>query len=326
MSSTVLGTPTAPALAPEEWKPRAAAHAARADALTAVWRQARDAGRKHAVEDFLFTYYPTRIAHLRRWHPGAGVTLALSDGGPGTSGADTTDPHTVGSDATDPDDRTTWRWHAATPRTATAPASVTLDRDAFLADRGDTVRYVRELLSATASRPGTFGCFGLHEWAMVYRDREAGRDQRHPLPLRLGHAGTDAVVEANPVRCSHFDAFRFFTPEATGLNQLRPERATQVGMEQPGCLHANMDLYKWCLKLGPAVPGDLLLDAFELARDIRWTDMAASPYDVSEYGVAAVEIETPHGKAEYVRRQREYTRRSYALRVRLVEVCDLLTT
>jgi hypothetical protein len=316
--STVLGSNderAAEAMFPEEWLPVAAAHAERADALTAVWRAARAAGRKHAVEDFLFTYYPTRMTHLRRWHPGAGVALVLPDG----AAAEAPDP--------DPEDRTTWRWHRTTRSDGAPPGpgsldTVTLDLDAFLADRGDTVRYVRDLLSATASRPGTFGCFGLHEWAMVYRDREAGRDQRHPLPLRLGHAGTDAVVEANPVRCSHFDAFRFFTPEATGRNQLQPTRDAQIGMEQPGCLHANMDLYKWCLKLGPAVPGDLLLDAFELARDIRWTDMAASPYDVSEYGVAAVEIETPHGKAEYVQRQREYARRSDGLRRRLIDVCD----
>jgi hypothetical protein len=316
--STVLGSNderAAEAMFPEEWLPVAAAHAERADALTAVWRAARAAGRKHAVEDFLFTYYPTRMTHLRRWHPGAGVALVLPDG----AAAEAPDP--------DPEDRTTWRWHRTTRSDGAPPGpgsldTVTLDLDAFLADRGDTVRYVRDLLSATASRPGTFGCFGLHEWAMVYRDRGAGRDQRHPLPLRLGHAGTDAVVEANPVRCSHFDAFRFFTPEATGRNQLQPTRDAQIGMEQPGCLHANMDLYKWCLKLGPAVPGDLLLDAFELARDIRWTDMAASPYDVSEYGVAAVEIETPHGKAEYVQRQREYARRSDGLRRRLIDVCD----
>lgn len=325
------------ALPPEEWLPLAAAHAARADALTAVWREARAAGRKHAVEDFLFTYYPTRIAHLRRWHPGPGVALRLPDD---VAVADTPGPGTADPARPDPDDRRTWRWYAtagardaetssapgaeaAAPGTARpAMVTVTLDLGAFLADRGDTVRYVRELLTATASRPGTFGCFGLHEWAMVYRDREAGRDQRHPLPLRLGHAGTDAVVEANPVRCSHFDAFRFFTPEATGRNLLRPTRATQVGLEQPGCLHANMDLYKWCLKLGPAVPGDLLLDAFELARDIRWTDMAASPYDVSEYGVAAVPIETPQGKAEYVRRQRSFAERSAVLRRRLTAVCD----
>ncbi|MFD7311315.1 3-methyladenine DNA glycosylase [Promicromonospora sp. NPDC059942] len=335
------------ALPPEVWLPLAAAHAERADALTAVWRAARAAGRKHAIEDFLFTYYPTRIAHLRRWHPGAGVALALPDGGTLTSdgegltspdGGGAADPTAsgnpggagrpaTGTDAPDPEDRTAWRWHRTDRADGVAPNSgprdvVTLDREAFLADRGDTVRYVRELLTATASRPGTFGCFGLHEWAMVYRNREAGRDQRHPLPLRLGHEGTDAVVEANPVRCSHFDAFRFFTPEATSRNQLRPTRAAQVGMEQPGCLHANMDLYKWCLKLGPAVPGDLLLDAFELARDIRWTDMAASPYDVSEYGVAAVRIETPDGKAEYVRRQRDFARRSGALRQRLLRVCD----
>jgi hypothetical protein len=43
---------------------------------------------------------------------------------------------------------------------------------------------------------------------------------------------------------------------------------------------------------------------------------------VSEYGVAAVEIETPHGKAEYVQRQREYARRSDGLRRRLIDVCD----
>jgi hypothetical protein len=85
-----------------------------------------------------------------------------------------------------------------------------------------------------------------------------------------------------------------------------------------------MDLYKWCLKLGPAVPGALLLDAFELARDIRYTDMQASPYDVAGYGLEAVTIETPAGKAEYVRRQREFAARSQRLRGRLLEVCDVL--
>lgn len=33
------------------------------------------------------------------------------------------------------------------------------------------------------------------------------------------------------------------------------------------------------MKLGPLVPGHLLLDAFELARDIRLLDMQAAPYD-----------------------------------------------
>src|SRR5699024_9447591 len=67
------------------------------------------------------------------------------------------------------------------------------------------------------------------------------------------------------------------------LNAEELTRATQVQREQPGCLHAGMDLYKWAGKLGPLIPGDLLLDTFELARDIREVDMQASPYDVSEY-------------------------------------------
>jgi hypothetical protein len=283
----------------DAWRPRAQAHADRADDLTRVWREARERGEKHAIEDFLFTYYPTRVAQLRRWHPGAGTVLA------------------------DADEHPSWRWY----RETTLPdggSGAALDVAAFLADRGDTVAYVRALVGATASRPGSFGCFGLHEWAMVYRDARAGRDHRHPLPLRLGHDGTDAVVESHRIACSHFDAFRFFTPEARDRNLLAPTRERQPALEQPGCLHAGMDLYKWCLKLGPAVPGDLLLDAFELARDIRYTDMAAAPYDVSAYGVPAVTIETPEGKAEYVRRQRGFAERGQAVRARLLAVCDAL--
>jgi hypothetical protein len=153
---------------------------------------------------------------------------------------------------------------------------------------------------------------------MVYRER-AG-EHRHALPLRLGESGTDAVVEAHRIRCTHIDAYRFFTPDAVARNTVQPTRETQVAMEQPGCLHANMDLYKWALKLGPLVPGDLLLDCFALAAEIRRTDMQASPYDVSRFGLEPVAIETPEGKAEYVRRQRGFAARSAVLRERLVDV------
>ena len=141
--------------------------------------------RRHPVLDFLFTYYSESPGRLRRWHPGPDVALAGAA------------PHAG------------WRWY-----TQDADGTVRLDAAAFLADRGDTVRFVRRLLAATAERPAFSGCFGLHEWAMVYRDRET----RHPVPLRLGQQGTDAVVEAHPIRCTHFDAFRFFTPDA-----VRPE-------------------------------------------------------------------------------------------------------
>ncbi|MET4225227.1 3-methyladenine DNA glycosylase [Oerskovia enterophila] len=294
-------------LGSDTWVPLAVAHATRADALTAGWRERKARGEKHAVEDFLFTYYPTRPTQLRRWHPGAGVALSPTGG------------RTPDDVAPLLAERADWRWY----RTE-ATGAVTLDVEAFLADRGDTVRYARELLAATASRPATLGCFGLHEWAMVYRDHAEGRDHRHPLPLRLGAQGTDEVVASHPVRCSHFDAFRFFTPEAVSLNRLQPTRETQPALEQPGCLHANMDLYKWATKLSPAAPSGLVLDAFELARDIRWIDMKASPYDVSSYGESPVAIETPEGKAEYVRLQRGFAERSAGLRARLLEVCEHL--
>ncbi|MGY1672176.1 hypothetical protein [Geodermatophilus sp. SYSU D00710] len=80
----------------------------------------------------------------------------------------------------------------------------------------------------------------------------------------------------------------------------------------------------WAMKLGPAVPGDLALDCFELAGELRTFDMQASPYDVSAYGLAPVPIETPDGRAIYVERQRVLTGRAVDLRRRLTEVCASL--
>ena len=153
------------------------------------------------------------------------------------------------------------------------------------------------LLAATAGRPANFGCFGMHEWAMVYR---LGEDQpRHASHrLRLGPAGTDAVVESHRIGCSHFDAFRFFTEPARALNVLSPGPSDRPAFEQPACLHAGMDLYKHAFRLAPLVPSELVADCFELARDIRVLDMRASPYDLSDLGYAPVRVETPGGKQE----------------------------
>ncbi|WP_375730878.1 3-methyladenine DNA glycosylase [Demequina sp. NBRC 110054] len=279
-------------LARAEWEPLAAAHAERADALTAGRRLRASRGERHAIEDFLYEYYPAKPAQLRRWHPGPGIVL---EGAPEHAG---------------------WRFYTDDAGAAS------VDIDAFLADRGTTVGWIEGLMSRTAERPASFGCFGLHEWAMVYRMDED--DRRHPLPLRLGAAGTDEVVENHPIRCSHFDAFRFFTPEARPLNELQPTRETTPAMEQPGCLHGNMDLYKWAFKLAPAVPSSLTLDAFELALDVRQVDMQASPYDVSSYGLDAIAIETPAGKREYVDRQREFAARGAVLRGRLLDAIGLI--
>ncbi|EWT00735.1 3-methyladenine DNA glycosylase [Intrasporangium oryzae NRRL B-24470] len=274
-----------------EWRARTEAHEARVDAATAAHLRRRQDGRKHPVEDFLFTYYSFKPGQLRRWHPGAGTALQGDA------------PHLK------------WRFYRVDA------GRVGVDVDAFLEARGDTVRFVRELVSRTASRPGRFGCFGLHEWAMVYRLDQS--DVRHSdWPLRLGQEGTDAVVESHQVACSHFDAYRFFTPDASPRNALAPTRASQAAYEQPGCLHAGMDLYKWAHKLVPAVSSDLVMDCFELAREIRELDMRAAPYDLRELGYAPVPIETAEGKAVYVAKQRAFAERGHVLRERLITACD----
>ncbi len=68
--------------------------------------------------------------------------------------------------------------------------------------------------------------------------------------------------------------------------------------------------------------GDLLLATFELARDARVLDMRASPYDLRDHDYAPVAVETPAGRAEYVRRQRYLAGRAAPLRHRLLEVLD----
>jgi hypothetical protein len=156
----------------------------------------------------------------------------------------------------------------------------------------------------------------MHEWAMVYRQAAERRHQR--WPLRLGAEGTDAVVRSMPIRCSHYDAFRFFTPEARPLNKTCPDLAGRLDNEQPGCVHVTMDLYKWAMKSAPWVPAELAADCFELARDARTVDMRASPYDFSSVGLAPIRIETPEGRAEYEAEQRRLTKKAEPLRARLI--------
>jgi hypothetical protein len=275
-----------------QWEGRSAAHAARVDAMVAGHLARRRTGRSHPVEDFMFTYYSFRPAALRRWHPGPGVLLA------GGSALHRHKGYRI------------------------FDARVGLD-PAYVRGQHDRVRWVRDLLAATAQRAPAFGCLGLHEWAMVYRT-PASRVRHAPWPLRLGSDGTDAVVEQHRITCTHFDAFRFFTEPARPRNTIRPTRTDQQRHEQPGCLHAGMDLYKWAYKLAPMAPAELVCDCFELARDIRVLDMRASPYDLTALGYAPVCIETPAGKREYAEQQRAFTDRAAPLRERLVGLCDRL--
>lgn len=281
------------ALSEQEWRARQAAHHERVSAWTEPHRRRQRQQRKHPVLDFLFTYYSFRPARLERWQPGVGV--ALENG-------------------------TEFLRRRGFTET---PDGVALDPAALTDRQRDTAEFVLGLLSATASRQPRLGCFGLHEWAMVYRSRP--EDVRHAAyPLRLGHAGTDDVVDSHQVRCTHYDAFRFFTAPARPHNERPLSRADQPESEQPGCLHANMDLYRAAYKFSPFVASELVADAFELARDIRELDMRASPYDLTGLGYRPVRIETAAGKAEYVAAQRGFAERAGTLRERIVAALDEL--
>ncbi|MGH3371951.1 MAG: 3-methyladenine DNA glycosylase [Nocardioidaceae bacterium] len=290
-------TLTRPVLDERTWRARRAAHEQRVDVWVQPHLERRRTGEAHPVEDFLFTYYSQRPAGLRRWHPGFGTLLEA-----GEEYADL-------------------KGYAAVP-TGPGPVCATVTTD-HVRSQTRFVRGLHNLLTATASRPAQLGCFGMHEWAMVYR--LAPSDVRHASwPLRLGAQGTDDVVESHRIACSHFDAYRFFTEAAAPLNALRPGQEDRAAFEQPGCLHAGMDLYKHAFRLTPMIPSELVADCFELARDIRVLDMRASPYDLSGLGYSPVRVETPHGKAEYVAAQRDFAERGAPLRERLVAECEEL--
>lgn len=278
------------------WQQREADHLERCEALFGADLRRRQRGEKHPIDDFLWQYYSFRPGQLRTWHAGHGIVL---------------------TGATAADRRRDYR------DTGTPGNGRIVDTEQILALRGATIGRTLRLLSAVQGRSPQLGCFGLHEWAMVYAEPDL---RRHPAPLRLGAAGTDEVVRDGQLRCSHVDAFRFFTEQAKPLNQFTPTRDNQLDLDQPGCLHVSMDVYKAAYKLSPLLDSALVLDCFALAREIRWLDMAASPYDLADHGCEPVRIETPQGRAEYVRRQRTFADRAGQLRARILTAAGAFTT
>ena len=119
---------------------------------------------------------------LRRWHPGAGVLLADAD------------PADFGPDYT--------LTAAGSPST----------RHGVRARRGEAIAWIREAARGAppSGRPSS-AASALHEWAMVYRQPRTSSATRTG---RCGSAAADRPRSSRrqPVRCSHFDAFRFFTP------------------------------------------------------------------------------------------------------------------
>ena len=279
-----------------QWQHRAQAYFADVSQWTVPFRNRRPNGESHPVDDFLFVYYRYSTGKLEQWHPGANVRLHCPAGVP--------------NHFSDKHYRTDGEYVLCDP--------------ALLDDKSRRrLEWTVDMLRQTESRKGNFSCLGLHEWAMVYRGHEVRHEKT--TPLRLPQSEIDTIVESRPLTCTHFDAFRFYAIDAKPLNRVEPTLDSRSELEQPGCIHANMDLYKWAFKSMPWIGSDLLLRCFRLALFAREIDMRASPYDLSSYGeYEPVLIETAEGRSQYERLQRQVADRAAPLRRELIEEIESL--
>lgn len=256
------------------------------------FRNRRARGIQHPVEDFLFTYYAYSSSQLEEWHPGFGIGLC-SDG---------------------------YKLIKANDRYSKTDIGWILNLEFISAKERTRIEFIHKLLQSTAEKPAVFHCFGLHEWAMVYRTSNT----RHPWPLRMTQKEISEFVDSQRIYCTHFDAFRFFTPAARPLNRSDPTALNRLHYEQPGCIHANLDLYKWAYKMAPWCGSDLIADAFQLAIEGRTIDMQASPYDLSDLGIRAIPIETSEGREQYQKAQKELSKKASLVRAKLIDLTKKL--
>ncbi len=270
-----------------EWKHRQKVHQESISTILDPYLEKRSRHVKNPVLDFLFEYYQFRPSHLRRWSPGIGTAIE-------TEGGDLPEISEL-----------TLRSNIAY-----------LDPADFPENRKSSAEWIHQFLLKTTDRKPSFGCFGLHEWAMVYR---TGNIRHGQLPLRMDQEELAQFVESRPLVCTHFDAYRFFTKQAQPLNKYELSRNNFADNEQPGCIHNNMDLYKWAFKLYPWISSEVIREAFFLAVDARYIDMQASPYDLSGKGLKPIKIETESGRTEYIEKQTMIYRKGIPVRNRLIE-------
>ncbi len=283
-----------------EWTARAARHEGLVGGYADRFIQRRSRHEKHPVEDFLFTYYPFAPTRLRQWVPALGEELAVSE-------------HALESHP----------WLTRLPAKRTAE-SLALDPQRIEPATLRAAELIRAICRGILERPPRFSCFGLHEWAMVYKS--SAQEVRHQgYELRLTPAELAKFIESQTLCCTHYDAFRFFTAEARPLNSFQPVLDTRAALEQGGCLHANMDVYKWAGKLWPWAGADLLGDAFALATQGRDLDMRASPYDLRHLGYEPIAIETAEGREIYRHEQQELQERATPVRARLLASAEAVS-
>lgn len=252
----------------------------------------KNRGQKHPTVDFLFSYFSFSFSKLCKWSPG---------------------PNTLINHLPK---------HLNPQVFSEKEGSYFIDPKKFPEKRHAGLRWTLALLENSQKVTPTFNCYGLHEWAMVYKDENTRH--RETLPLRLTMEEIVEFVDSQNLVCTHYDALRFYTEAAKPLNKFQMTRDEQPDFDQAGCLHVNMDLYKWAYKIYPYISSDLIADCFELAKECRIIDMQASPYDVSSLGVEKIAIETKEGRNEYISKQNSLYQKSLDLRSKLIESYRLI--
>ncbi len=312
------------------WRAHAAQHARRIHTLLEpgfVRAHQRHGGtisfealnEKHPVFNFLQRYYHIQglsgVRSLARWSP-----PLSADGGPVRLAGATADDLSSG----------VLHMRGATmlpgsgveydPRAAFA----TSERRASL-----PYSWYRSVLQRVEVAEPNLHCYGLHEWAMQYwpdgaEPPPSASYQQESMPLRVDRRVLNEAVELHGVRCTHVDALRFFAPAARAHNAHGAPlpREAQLDLEQPGCVHAQMDLLKMALRLSPWLHADVLAGCAEVAVHARTLDVAASPYDASAWGLAPIAVETAEGRAAYASEQEALMRRAAPVRRRLREAYD----
>jgi len=312
-------------LCEEEWRREAAAHSVALDTLLYPSSSAKSrfqpkrkqalnkpSVKTHLVSDnpiynFLHSYYKYSTADLKKYSPGLSVTMAGAF--PGA-------------------DSDTLNEKFMTFNTVGGCYNVTQFRQ--LADGKYSIERItrdRDILRSTSTKVPFFGCFGLHEWAMLYSGNgSATTRHKESTPLRVDQQTIDAVVGVpGQLRCTHYDAFRFFQPAAKPINAVKSlSRENTPRHEQPGCIHANMDLFRYAYQLYPFVSSALLVQALALALEARKLDMRASPYDVSAFEGCEVPIcvETPQGRKLYIEEQERVATAAVPIRKALLSIYD----
>lgn len=279
-------------LHPDEWKCKQEKHVFSLSTILEPYLEKRSKQVKDPVLDFLFEYYHFRPSHLQKWSPGYGTGL-------------------IAGEQPLPD-----------LNELNAEADIAYLDPANLPDnRKKSLQWILELLEKSAKKDPSFGCFGMHEWAMVYK---AGSVRHNQIPLRMDKEEIAEFLESRPLVCTHFDAFRFFTGSAKPMNKYMLSRESFADTEQPGCIHTNMDLYKWGFKMFPWISSDVIRNAFLLAVEARTIDMQASPYDLRSEGMEPIRIETEKGRREYLEKQREIFEKGKPVRDQLISEYRIL--